>query len=1315
MKTTTQEFVTALGVIALAMAVQAAETGTAPVVQKESESAAARADILIADFEGPDYGAWKVEGEAFGKGPAHGTLPGQFPVSGFQGQGLVNSYINGDVTTGTLTSPAFTLERKYLNFLIGGGSHEGQTCMNLLIADKAVRTATGHNNEPLDWTSWNVGAYAGQTATLQIVDRATGAWGHINIDQIVQSDVRSGQRSAGLPAERDVANICQGIQREVLRENYVRKEWQPRLAGAGVNLGPWYRIGPFRDLPPDPDWVRNTESSFACVFDPERDTLAGNGPLLERDYPAGNFPATPNAVRLWTVHPEWVDGYLCDLPRGPAPSPGESQYIYREIRTREPIEILVDFRVRAPEDSWQPGWLQFWPERPAGKFRAHYKCWLNGKPLAVWAGTPDAPPTIQVSLEPGVNRFLAKVTNNRHAYGFSFAVSGLHPKPELSGMDGKPSSWFQAYPPTEAPWFREGEEPDAVQDQVESYRHTLAALAGLRFRMTPMPGIESGVRDQDGSVITIMEKGLETYPVSEQGQHYRRRLRELEQTVTALLARIVDEDKPLVEEVLKTGELLEAHWAATIRELPEILFLERPRYVHDAMQYTRSGAAPSYIRAFDPAKRQVRTLFHDPALKAHDINLSWDGQTVLIGGGGSVHRVGIDGTGFRRVTSGQSPAELPGGGIVFFDDAPGCAPCKSDEPRRLLFTVDPDGRNRKIVSANLTIDNHPQVMNDGRVVFSRWDYGVNKGVFNRHAIWVQNPDGSALDLYFGNTKIDPFAFYKSRQIPNRPELVCIFGGHHEMNNGLVGLVWNGNGREAGDGAGFQRITHDTAGIADMGTPEQFQDPYPLNETLFLVSYAGDAGHKTGIYLLDRYGNRKCVFEPEQQLAAVCPQPLCSRERPPVIPANATTPEWEPPDLTKRLLSDPDWTQKGTLLLKDVYQGIEPEIERGRAKYLAVMEQVAESRGRGGAMSLGAHFYVNRLVGLVPLEEDGSARFEVPALRSLYFHVLDKDGKMLMTQGSDFYVTPGEQRSCVGCHEQRKGIGAPANAGQSPLAMKKDLVRPDPPNWGTRGIIEYESVVQPVFDKHCVSCHSGENPDGRLNLSGDRTTIFNLSYLELAEKRLVHFTHGKGRTYMQLNLDYDGQAPLSRGSMLSKLTRYVEDPKHIKTTLSWDEKLRVFLWIDSNIPYYGHYDQYCPTVLSEPAIQSLKDVYQRRCAGCHNRAGQPDTPAYLDPSSIAVHTGPSPGQWNIAESGLRVRHLNLTHPELSAALRAPLAKEAGGWGLCQKDGAPVFADAKDADYGKMRQALETGVQRKSGLSAQSVSELVGKDQHLGRSE
>ncbi|MDX1963419.1 MAG: hypothetical protein SFX18_09715 [Pirellulales bacterium] len=168
-------------------------------------------DILIADFEGETYAPWKTTGEAFGPGPARGTLPGQMQVNGFHGQGLVNTFYKGDDATGTLTSPEFKIERKFLAFLIGGGKNQDKLALQLLIKGKVVRSGTGLNNqaggsEQLEQQSWDVGEFAGQAAILQIVDNAQGGWGHINVDHIVQTD----SRPAGpqLDAERQfTANV----------------------------------------------------------------------------------------------------------------------------------------------------------------------------------------------------------------------------------------------------------------------------------------------------------------------------------------------------------------------------------------------------------------------------------------------------------------------------------------------------------------------------------------------------------------------------------------------------------------------------------------------------------------------------------------------------------------------------------------------------------------------------------------------------------------------------------------------------------------------------------------------------------------------------------------------------------------------------------------------------------------------------------------------------------------------------------------------------------------------------------------------------
>ena len=144
--------------------------------------------VVLADFEQPTYGAWVATGTAFGPGPAQGTLPDQNPVSGYDGSGLVNSYYGTDTSTGILTSPLFVITKPYLDFLSGGGNNPGQTCMNLIVSNVIVATATGADSETLTPVQWNVSAYLGQTATLQIVDSATGSWGHILIDEITLSD-----------------------------------------------------------------------------------------------------------------------------------------------------------------------------------------------------------------------------------------------------------------------------------------------------------------------------------------------------------------------------------------------------------------------------------------------------------------------------------------------------------------------------------------------------------------------------------------------------------------------------------------------------------------------------------------------------------------------------------------------------------------------------------------------------------------------------------------------------------------------------------------------------------------------------------------------------------------------------------------------------------------------------------------------------------------------------------------------------------------------------------------------------------------------
>lgn len=165
--------------------------------------AAPRIDIVFEDFEAEDYGEWSVVGDAFGARPSSGTNPNQQPVSGFHGKGLVNSYPGSDVPQGMLVSPSFTVSRRYVNFLIGGGGHADRTCMNLLVDGHRVRTATGAFQESLAWKTWNTAEFEGKQTQIQIVDHESGGWGHVNADHIVFSDTSRENAPARLADAHD--------------------------------------------------------------------------------------------------------------------------------------------------------------------------------------------------------------------------------------------------------------------------------------------------------------------------------------------------------------------------------------------------------------------------------------------------------------------------------------------------------------------------------------------------------------------------------------------------------------------------------------------------------------------------------------------------------------------------------------------------------------------------------------------------------------------------------------------------------------------------------------------------------------------------------------------------------------------------------------------------------------------------------------------------------------------------------------------------------------------------------------------------------
>ncbi|GAA4343991.1 GH32 C-terminal domain-containing protein [Microbacterium rhizosphaerae] len=229
--------------------------GNHPYVPGSVVGNALPAGTTFADFEGPTYGTgWTTTGDFVGTGPAPGTWPGQNQVSGYVGNQLVNTFINGDQSEGSITSPAFTISSNYINLLVGGGRHpwgvSDPTSVNLVVDGKVVASATGRNDEALDWADWDVSAYTGKSATIQIVDQNSGGWGHINVDQIMFSPQPSAPRavdtSVRLIVDGNVVRTATGPNSESLDWNsWNLSDLQGKTAHIEVvdnNTGGWGHI-----------------------------------------------------------------------------------------------------------------------------------------------------------------------------------------------------------------------------------------------------------------------------------------------------------------------------------------------------------------------------------------------------------------------------------------------------------------------------------------------------------------------------------------------------------------------------------------------------------------------------------------------------------------------------------------------------------------------------------------------------------------------------------------------------------------------------------------------------------------------------------------------------------------------------------------------------------------------------------------------------------------------------------------------------------------------------------------------------------------
>jgi len=468
-------------------------------------------------------------------------------------------------------------------------------------------------------------------------------------------------------------------------------------------------------------------------------------------------------------------------------------------------------------------------------------------------------------------------------------------------------------------------------------------------------------------------------------------------------------------------------------------------------------------------------------------DVSYDGDKVLVSfkphneKAFHLYEIDADGSNLRQLTHGPyddlDPVYLPDDENIVFSTTRGHTYVRCMPPTNayVLARCRRDGRDIYLISRNNEPDYLPSVMDDGRLVYTRWEY-TDKPLWRAQGLWTSNPDGTQVSTLWGNQSVWPDLLKDVRSIPGSRRVMFTGSAHHNWFSGSVGIVDPGVGFNFPEG--LTKVTADVAwpesgdGPVDpiespsyhpSGRYAAYYSPYPLSERDFLVS--ANRGGKFVLYLMDVDGNRELIYEGVHNIFHA--QPLRARPRPPVIPDRVDWPQRE-----ERL--DP---KSGVLFSDDVRQGAPEELRR-RVKYLRVLAIEPKTYtywhkrpyiSTGPVVSMVQSDGVKRILGTVPVEADGSVNFRVPSGQALHFQLLDERYRALQTMRSFTGVMPGEYRGCLGCHESHSR--APVSDGQS-LALSRAPSEITPPPWGDESV-GYERFVQPVLDEYCGECHQGD--------------------------------------------------------------------------------------------------------------------------------------------------------------------------------------------------------------------------------------------------
>jgi formylglycine-generating enzyme required for sulfatase activity len=622
-----------------------------------------------------------------------------------------------------------------------------------------------------------------------------------------------------------------------------------------------------------------------------------------------------------------------------------------------------------------------------------------------------------------------------------------------------------------------------------------AAAGPRRAAAKPAPSVQRGdFESLRAAIDDLVETFGSRYP---QGPEYLRRLDALQRSAGAGDPSVQAAFRRLQREALLENPLLEFGKLILLKRKRGALGLPTNHQCNACLKHTGYGNEIVVLSAVRPGGT-LRTLFR-PAGDNYvgEIDLHFDADRLLFtmadGASFEIYEIRPDGTRLRQVSQSQEDVDnfdacyLPDGRIIYASTASFTGvPCWHGQQRACsLYLISADGTGVRQLCFDQDLDLHPSVLPSGQIIYSRWDYTGPVHIYLR-PLMVMNPDGTAQRAVYGSNSYFPNALYFPRGIAGAPnKVIAVLSGYHGVNRmGELALLDLAAGWHEADGI-VQRLTHSKEPTVPIIRDNlvgdrwpKFLHPYPLSEKYFLAAAWPHGRASWGIYLVDVFDNMvPLLVDPKFDFFE--PLPLKKTPKPPALPDRV--------DLARH---------DAVVYLHNVYAGPGlAGVPRGSVLKLRIVAYVFGYPGLAGPDKIGhgGPWDAMRILGTVPVYDDGSAKFRVPANTPITVQPLDAEGKALQLMRSWYTAMPGEVASCVGCHEQPR---------RTPIA-RADLAATRPPVeiepwYGPPRGFDFEREVQPVLDEYCTACHNGRPGHRTEGLVADGHTISDLRSERFAE-------------------------------------------------------------------------------------------------------------------------------------------------------------------------------------------------------------------------